>query len=274
MQDLIKVKIPNWSKFNPRSDRANYTWFRLENNFFLDQAIFALSDSQKLLYLFLTCEASKKNQDSIEIGIDFIATLLRKDVGAITSDLKAISDRGLIIIEGEISETTDVNPPQESRQDDGKEPSLFPATNERDERDERNETNEQIWAKDFENSGYPQELDFDHLYVQYPQRKGNQRKTKAMEFLKRRIKEPDQYESLEKAIKNYKAHCLREGKIGTPFVCQFATFVNGIWEEWIEPPEITETSVIDERTQKRLAVYESYLSKLDQKAENGGLDVE
>lgn len=114
---MIKVSIPNWAKFNPRSDRANYSWFRLENNFFHDQAIFGLTDSQKVLYLFLLCEASKKNSGDLIIRPNYLVALAGADQKKIDKDIKALVDCGLLTAEG--------------RQDDGIEPALLPATNER-----------------------------------------------------------------------------------------------------------------------------------------------
>jgi len=112
---MIKVSIPNWSKFNPRSDRANYSWFRLENNFFHDQAIFGLTDSQKVLYLFLLCEASKKNSGDLIVRPNYLVALAGADQKKIDKDIKALVDCGLLTAE--------------RRQDDGVEPSLLPATN-------------------------------------------------------------------------------------------------------------------------------------------------
>lgn len=114
---MLKITIPNWAKFNPRSDRANYSWFRLENNFFHDQAIFGLTDSQKVLYLFLLCEASKKNSGDLIIRPNYLVALTGADQKKIDKDIKALVDCGLLTAE--------------RRQDAVIEPSLLPATNER-----------------------------------------------------------------------------------------------------------------------------------------------
>lgn len=92
MSNVISVKIPNWSKFNPRSDRANYTWFRLENNFFSDQELFGLGAIDKLVLLFVLCEASKKNKDSLKLNLDYVSANLRLPVEAIHASLLALKE--------------------------------------------------------------------------------------------------------------------------------------------------------------------------------------
>lgn len=125
---LIKITISNWTKFNPRSDRANYTWFRLQNTLFSDQKVFGLTHSQIALYLFLLCEASKGNKEELEISPAYIAALLKYDASEIDKDIKVLCDVGLMTAK--------------SRPNDGQKPTKLPATNGRTNvTDERNVTN-------------------------------------------------------------------------------------------------------------------------------------
>lgn len=78
-------------------------------------------------------------------------------------------------------------------------------------------------------------LDYEALYCAYPQRKGSQRKADALRACHTKFKSQEQYDRIQKAIKNYADHIRAEGKEGTEFVLMFKTFVNSIWEEWIEP---------------------------------------
>jgi hypothetical protein len=76
-QIQIEIDQEKWKKFNPRSDRANYTWFRFENVFFHDQSMFGLSAEDKLAYVFVLCEMSKKNIPKINIDIEYASAMLR-----------------------------------------------------------------------------------------------------------------------------------------------------------------------------------------------------
>lgn len=124
--NLIKFTIPNWTKFNPRSDRANFSWFRMQNGLFSDQGVFGLNDAQKVLYLFLVCEASKKNSGTGEVLVSYVSAMLGHKPQDIIKNFNAILDVGLMAAE--------------SRHDDGKSPGIIPATYVRT--DETNETNE------------------------------------------------------------------------------------------------------------------------------------
>jgi hypothetical protein len=99
-QDTIEIRFPNWEKFNPRSDRANFTWLRLENNFFHDQAIFALSEHQKLLFIFLLCEASKKNCGDVSVNVQYVSALLKRSVDQIIQDTAALATAELLTLGG------------------------------------------------------------------------------------------------------------------------------------------------------------------------------
>lgn len=60
LSNLVEITINNWEKYNERADRKNYTWFRFLNNFFVDPKIYLLEPIQKLVLVFLFCEASKQ----------------------------------------------------------------------------------------------------------------------------------------------------------------------------------------------------------------------
>jgi len=74
--EIIEISIPNWDKFNPRKDRVNFTWLRLQNDFFGDQKVFGLNLTEKLLYIFILCERSKTNKNSLMIGVQYCSAIL------------------------------------------------------------------------------------------------------------------------------------------------------------------------------------------------------
>jgi hypothetical protein len=75
--------------------------------------------------------------------------------------------------------------------------------------------------------------DFELIYSHYPKRKGHQEKKRAFAKLNRDFSTPEKYDDLFLAVQNYKTHCVREKIEGTPYVMQFATFVNGPWDEYL-----------------------------------------
>lgn len=155
---LIKISIPNWSKYNPRSDRTNYSWFRFENTFFGDHKIFEMNDSQRILFIAIICEASKKNSSDLELSPKFLAAILNSTVQKVLENIQMLASLGAVSM-------------AECRHDDGKEPSSLPATNVRTyERNERNErTNEVLSLAPKRSRPYeiPSAGDFQDLLGEY-----------------------------------------------------------------------------------------------------------
>jgi hypothetical protein len=96
---LIRISIPNWSEYNARSDRANYSWFRFQNDFFTNQKLFGLTDAQVVLYLMLVSEVSKKNKPEIEINLEFVSAIRKTPVQKILKDLQELVSRGVVLTE-------------------------------------------------------------------------------------------------------------------------------------------------------------------------------
>jgi len=68
------IRIKNWEKYNPRNrkDIKHYWWFKFNNAFFEDEAIFELSSAGKLFILYCFCSASKQDSTGFaEIHINF-----------------------------------------------------------------------------------------------------------------------------------------------------------------------------------------------------------
>lgn len=83
---------------------------------------------------------------------------------------------------------------------------------------------------------------FEEIYKNYPKRQGSHRKKDALKSCLKNFKTLEQIESLSKAVKNYAKACASDKTTGTKFVLQFATFVNGVWEEWLEDSHKTHTN--------------------------------
>lgn len=132
---IITIEVKNWAKFNPRSDRANYSWFRLDNNFFHDQSVFGLSSQDKLSYIFVLCELSKKNKESVGVDVEYAAAMLRLHEDEFMQSVIRLEESGLI------KTSLTLKKPSSRRRKAVIAPSLLPATR-RDETDVTNETDE------------------------------------------------------------------------------------------------------------------------------------
>lgn len=95
-QDVVHISIPNWEKYNPRSDRSNYNWFRMQNDFFVDQGVFILRPIEKLVLVFLICEFSKKNGQSAPILLNYVTAFMQISREEALEIFQSLEDSGLI----------------------------------------------------------------------------------------------------------------------------------------------------------------------------------
>lgn len=96
--ELIEYSINNWEKYNPRTDRKNYTWFRMENNFFTDPCTFSLDAKQKLMLIYLFCEASKKGKAKSILNLTMAANITGCSEKEVGKALQVIESLGFISI--------------------------------------------------------------------------------------------------------------------------------------------------------------------------------
>lgn len=201
---LISVTIPSWEKFNPRADRANYTWFRFQNDFFQDHKLFGLSDSQVILFQMLLCERSKANKNTIDINLDLLSAYRRQPVKRIIEDIQALENIGVIKA-------------ADCRRNDGEQPASLPATNVTNERNERTNNNAQAEA-------------FADFYAGYPRKIG---KADAEKAFKREMKSGIDPGKIMESRDRFRKH---HEKLGTDpkFIPYPATFLSG-WRDWEDP---------------------------------------
>lgn len=83
----MKVEILAWDKFNPRKDVKTASWFRMENSFCTHPDFFDLTNDQKMIWIFLLCEASKKMRSTIKVNPGIMAAILRLETHEVRNTL-------------------------------------------------------------------------------------------------------------------------------------------------------------------------------------------
>jgi hypothetical protein len=92
----VLIEIINWEKYNPRKDVQHPTWFRLENTFWMDQALFSLDSDGKLVWVVLLSLASQKLSGTILVEISFIATVLRIPAQKVLDTIEHLNSKELL----------------------------------------------------------------------------------------------------------------------------------------------------------------------------------
>jgi len=92
----LQITIINWDKYNPKRAQRTYTWLRLNNDIFFSPDIFGLKLEEKAVWIFLLCQASRKNSGVINLTPDFIAHSLNTKTSKISQALKTFEKIQLI----------------------------------------------------------------------------------------------------------------------------------------------------------------------------------
>lgn len=58
----MKIKILGWEKINARKDVSNPSWFKFKHKFFEDPDFYSFTAEERLAWVYLLCESSKKNE--------------------------------------------------------------------------------------------------------------------------------------------------------------------------------------------------------------------
>lgn len=215
----IRIRINNWEKYNGRLDVKRASWFRFQNNFFDDNKINNLEIEEKFIFIWLLCEASKCDNDMFFVDDSLLRSIQRihqrssqRDIQRIINKLKKLQLVTVLTIRGRYA---DVEQTIATLQDS----TLQDKT---------------IHSSCDSKESHVSEFSLDDIYNAYPKRLGASGKGKGIAKLKRLITSQADYDLAMRAVTNYTALQKKNGKIGTEYIKQFATFWDsmGDWVEW------------------------------------------
>lgn len=87
MSDSVTIKFCNWEQYNKRAkEYKNPVWFSFQNDFATNRNFYDFTDQQRLIFIYLLCEASQQNKaGSLTIEVEHFCYHTRqkpKDVHA------------------------------------------------------------------------------------------------------------------------------------------------------------------------------------------------
>jgi hypothetical protein len=203
----MNITIKNWSEYNPRKDIKHPTWFALPNRLLEDADLFSLEPIELKAMLYIFCQASQKNTDTISLNFqhaDRVCQIKEKDL---RRTLEKLSDLGRVQI----------------RSDDVRE-----RTESVRARDATDTTDRQ--DKQTQRPSAPR-FDFESVYAAYPRKEG---KAAGFSRLKKRITTQAEFDQFAKAVRRYASICKLSGK-DLKYTMQFSTFVGTEGaERWLD----------------------------------------
>ncbi|NCX93597.1 MAG: hypothetical protein EBX40_02850 [Gammaproteobacteria bacterium] len=210
-------KFDNWDQYNKRAkEYKNPVWFSFQNDFATNKNFFGFTDQERLIFIYLLCEASQQNtQGEFSLEIDHFAYHTRQKEKDILSTLKKLEEKQILT----------------ARDRDG-----IVSGSYRD-RDlavtEQNNTEQYNTLYDSDES-HREEFNLEQIYQEYPRRRGQANKGKGLEKLRKLIKSRADFELALAAVRGYRLHLISQQKINTEFVKMFSSFwdAQGDWKEW------------------------------------------
>ena len=90
------IEVLKWDKYNPRSDVKSTRWLRLQNDILIE--LYELTNDQKLVWIALLCEASRKQTGKIDISPGLIAALLKVTEDVVVQSVEAFAKLGFVAL--------------------------------------------------------------------------------------------------------------------------------------------------------------------------------
>lgn len=229
--ESFKVDITDWAKFNPRSDRGNFNWFRMQKDLFFNLCIKkGLDGKSVLLFVFLLCESCACNGATVSVRYEYVSSITGLSKTEIQACLLALTRLNQIALNG-------VEQGSSALEAALKRSSSMNGT-ERNGTDKTNETkncstSSSDSASNLETKPAPRGVsksDLDEIYDQYPRKKGKHR---GLDRLRIQIKTTVDLGDLRKALNAFKANLVAEGT-EAKFIPYFSSWV-GSWRDWLDP---------------------------------------
>lgn len=205
--DFIEITILNWEKYNPRKDFKSPRWFALSNRFFEDAEFFEFTDAERLVWLYLLCQASMKNQATIQVFYQHAHHVARLPKKVVTSAIEKLKIIKCIAV----PRTRSVRGTYESVRDP-------------------NATVQNNTIQDSTEQNIAQPYGFAVFWSGYPRKVG---RSKAESKYNAALRAGHSPEDLIKARDNYLAH-LKQNQTEAKYIKHGSTFMSE-WKDWLDP---------------------------------------
>lgn len=125
--EIYQIRIPKFSKWNPKHLGSNQTWFKISNRFVEDEAIFSSTDAHKITFLYLLCQRSIKNEEIFPLNLTKAKQDLRKKPCQVRDLIRSLADLGLIELITVPQDRIDKNRIDKNREEERQTPAVRPA---------------------------------------------------------------------------------------------------------------------------------------------------
>lgn len=95
---LVRLKFKNWEDYNKRAkEYKNPVWFSFSNDFATNRNFFDFSDQNRLIFIYLLCEASQQNEQGLfTIDVDHFAYITRQKTKDILQTIEKMVEKQIL----------------------------------------------------------------------------------------------------------------------------------------------------------------------------------
>lgn len=251
MATITTITIKNWDTYQPRRDRKQHTWFRLENSIAYSETLHGLTIEQKWFWVCLLGYASKKGIGTIPFSADYFAKTFGVSTEVMIDALEKLAKEpnDAVILSYDTDRLPVGNHPTPTGNQSVTErlPSgditsshgsitspdgsiTFNSVSLQTNKQTNKQTDMQPAAADF---------DFEKVYAGYPRKEG---KDEGMALLKQRIRTQADFDRFARAASNYASRCRIEGR-DRKYTLKWSTFVGEEgkerWRDFEDPKDGT-----------------------------------
>lgn len=209
--DSIKLTIVKWREFNPPSDFVRHPhWFRINQNIITSMSLFGMNPQQKWVWICILTECSRKNSDTINVKITYIASISGTSTRTVVQAIETLKENGSLSVDCQLTDSSLTT----------------------------HNTTLQTNTTNITKHICPV-FDFEKVFEKYPKRP-NQNKERAFKTLQSTVNTELDLELCVKAAIHYQRYVTHQ-KVEQQFIKQFSTWSNQ-WREWIVEAEMTKSA--------------------------------
>lgn len=96
--EQVTITILNWDKYNPKRDQKTYTWFKLNNDFYLSPSLANLGATERYVFITILSLCSTKSNGAVTGSIQWLSRLIRVESRTILRTLNKLKENNTLDI--------------------------------------------------------------------------------------------------------------------------------------------------------------------------------
>ncbi len=98
MNQSVAIKFNNWAEYNKRAKEYKHpVWFSFSNDFATNKNFHSFTDSERLIFIYLLCEASKENNNGqLIIDLDHFSYITKQKIPVVNGTINKLIEKQIV----------------------------------------------------------------------------------------------------------------------------------------------------------------------------------